>query len=352
MIPTFFLGIVVFVSILLMFQALRLTEFVIVHGVSLRLIAQMVGFLSISFLPILFPMSLLFSILMTYGRLSGDSELVAMRASGLSMWTIMAPALILSAVVGTMSLQTAFHLAPWGNRQFEVLITRLGSSKPAVTIREGTFSEGFFDLVVYANRVDPRDGHMSQVFIYDESSPKNPVTVIAQGGRILFDSESKDQRARLRLMDGSLHRSSEERHTKIDFSTYDLFFSDPKTEQSRSKSPPSLTAAELLAGLNDETTSNKNRLEWLTEYHKRIAISAACLIFGLIGVGLGAITHKRTAQASGTILSVGIIVIYWILYVVGEGLAKGGQVPPWFAMWFANILGLGLGLYSVRRVWS
>ncbi|HVK62098.1 MAG TPA: LptF/LptG family permease, partial [Bdellovibrionales bacterium] len=77
MIPTFFIGVIVFVFILLMFQALRLTEFVLIHGVQVTTIVQMMGYLSTSFLPILFPMSLLFTVLLTYSRLSADSEIVA-----------------------------------------------------------------------------------------------------------------------------------------------------------------------------------------------------------------------------------------------------------------------------------
>ncbi|MDZ4082996.1 MAG: LptF/LptG family permease, partial [Bdellovibrionales bacterium] len=105
MIPTFFLGVIVFVFILLMFQALRLTEFVLIHGVKLSTVLEMMGYLSTSFLAILFPMSLIFTVILTYGRLSADSEIVALRASGLSMVSIATPAIILSGLVCLLSLQ-------------------------------------------------------------------------------------------------------------------------------------------------------------------------------------------------------------------------------------------------------
>ena len=85
MLPSLILGLVVFISIILMFQALRLTEFALVHGVALKTIAEIVGYVIISLLPVLFPMALLFSVLLTYGRLSQDSEIVAMKAAGLNM---------------------------------------------------------------------------------------------------------------------------------------------------------------------------------------------------------------------------------------------------------------------------
>src|SRR5690606_28280616 len=99
--PAFLLGIFVFVGILLMFQALRLTEFVLVHGVSAGTIFSIMLYLSVSFLPVILPMSLLFSVLLTYSRLSNDSEIVAFKSLGLSMIQLAAPAVVL-AVVATL----------------------------------------------------------------------------------------------------------------------------------------------------------------------------------------------------------------------------------------------------------
>src|SRR5690606_33119435 len=143
-----------------MFQVLRLTEFALIHGVEIVTLLEIILYICISLLPVLFPMSLLFSILWTYSRLSTDSEILALRACGLAMPTIMAPAIALSLLIGGISAQTSFELAPWGNRRFEVLFSNLKQTKAAATIKEGTFSEGLFDLVVYANRIDSQTNTM------------------------------------------------------------------------------------------------------------------------------------------------------------------------------------------------
>lgn len=353
MIPTFFLGVFVFVFILLMFQALRLTEFVLIHGVKVSTIAEMMGYLSTSFLPILFPMSLIFTVILTYGRLSADSEIVALRASGLSMVSIAAPALIMSLLVSGLSLQTSFHIAPWGNRQFEVLVSKLGSMKPGVTIKEGTFSESFFDLVVYANKVDNKLGILKDVFIYDERDPNSPITVVAREGRIVQDPDHPGHSASLELIDGSIHRNTNERHTKIDFSSQYLQLFDPLNENISSKSPPSLSISEVLNALSTPADLTKDkRIELETELHKRIAIGLACLVFGVIGVALGTVSNRRNVKAGGAVLSIGIIVTYWILYVTGESLARNGHLPPWFAIWIANFIFSVAGYFLIRRVWN
>lgn len=352
MIPTFLLGVLIFVFILLMLQVLRLTEFVLVHGVKLSTVALMMGYMSTSFLPILFPMSLLFSVLLTYSRLSADSEVVAFRAVGLGLPSIIAPAVILSVLVAILSLQTSFHIAPWANRQFELLFTKVGSMKPGLTLKEGTFSDGFFDLVVYANKVDSNRGKLSQVFIYDESNKETPVTIIAREGLLMQDKDALGRKASLRLLDGSLHRTSQGRHTKINFSTYDISFADPVAESFRSKSPQSLTLDDINSKLADPELRIEDRREVLTEYHRRFAISVGCILFALIGAGLGTVTNRRNAKAGGSVLCVGLIVVYWIIYVTAEGAAKNGQLPASIAMWIPDGVFLIASVFSIRRAWQ
>lgn len=350
MIPTFFLGVFVFVFILLMFQILRLTEFVLVHGVKLSAVGLMMAYMSTSFLPILFPMSLLFAVLLTYSRLSADSEIVAFKSVGLSMISIITPAVILGVLVCVLSLQTSFHLAPWGNRQFEVLFTKLGSLKPGVALKEGTFAEGFFDMVVYANKVDANNGRLSQVFIYDESK-QPPMTIISKHGTIATDPNQPGHRAQLQLNDGSIHRTSDGRHTKIDFSTYKVVLTDPVAESMREKSPQSQTIDELREKKSDPKLKPEERLELETEYYRRSAMAVACLLFALIGVGLGTVSNRRNAKGGSTVICIGLIVAYWIIYVITEGAARQGHIQPLIAMWTPNAIFTVAALLSLRRAW-
>lgn len=351
MLPSFILGLVVFVSIILMFQVLRLTEFALIHGVDMKTIAEIVGYVCISMLPALLPMSLLFAVILTYGRLSSDSEVVALKASGLHMGMILSPAIILGLLVGVLSAQTSFEIAPWGNRQFEILYSRLGSSKAAVAIKEGTFSEGFFDMVVYANKVDSDKGLLENVFIYDERDPSAPLTIIAKHGAIIPDPKSPGHNVLLRLDDGDIHRKTTT-HTKIKFDTYDIRLVDPIQENIREKSAQSLTLNELREILKNKDLKPEDERTFRTEFHKRWAISILCVVFALIGVGLGTTTNKRAAKTSGMILCIGVIIGYWVLYVTLEGMARNGQLPPALAVWTPIVLFTGIGFETLRRNWN
>ncbi len=347
MLPAFLLGIVIFVSILLMFQALRLTEFVLVHGIKITTLLDIIGYMSISFLPILLPMSLLFAILMTYNRLSTESEIIAMKSTGISGWSLLTPAMFLAALVFVFSAQTAFFMAPWGNRQFEVLITQLGNTKAAASIKEGAFSEGFFDMVVYANKVDSNSGKMEDLFIYDEKE-SSPITIIAPRGEIIPDAENPGHSILLRLFNGEIHRSGKN-HTIINFAAYDVSLNDPIRFEERKKSPPSLSLAELNERMNDPKSTDDDRKTYNIEYHKRSALSFACFVFALIGVAFGIQNDRRGAKSSGFVLSVGFIILYWVLYLGFEGLARNGRLPIILATWSSNIIFMIFAFMNLRK---
>jgi lipopolysaccharide export system permease protein len=351
MLPAFLLGLLVFIFILLMFQALRLTEFALIHGVTIDTIFKIMGYLSISFLPALFPMALLFAIILTYNRMSTDSEIVALKACGLSMISIATPAVILSMMVAAISAQTSFHIAPWGNRQFELIISKLSNTKAGATIREGAFSEGFFDLVVYSNKVDSKSGQLSKVFIFDEKPGQLPIAIIAKTGQLVQDPQNPGHSALLRLNKGDIHRKGES-HTKIKFDTYDIKLFDPIKSERREKSPQSLTITEIREKIKDPEIEPDLLRTLKTEFHKRWAVSIVCLIFALLAVGISTSSNRRNAKSGGLIVSLGVIILYWILYVSFEGLARSGKIIPWLAVWTPNFFFAIFAAYKLRKNWN
>lgn len=352
MLPSLLTGIVVFISILLMFQVLKLTEFVLAHGVTLEVIIRLVIYLSISFLPAILPMSVLFSVLMTYGRLSTDSEIIAFKSLGVSQKYLTIPAVIVGVVMCVLSAQTYFFIGPWGSKQSYALLNVLGSSQVISNIREGTFAEGFFDLVVYANNVNEKTGVLKDVFIYDERSQAVPVTIIAQEGQILSPKDMSLASTILRLFKGSIHRTGEGVYTKIQFENYDISLTPQLEKSSKDDSPKAMTITEIYDELSKKDLERDRFLKLDTEYHKRIALPIACIIFSLIGVGLGTVVNRRVAKSGGFVVSIGLIVTYWILYVTMETVARNGTIHPGIALWIPNLLFFVTSIYALRQIWD
>lgn len=350
-VPSFLLGVFIFIAVLLMFQALRLTEFLLIHGIKGSILIKIMGYMSISFLPMLFPMSLLFAVILTYNRFSADSEIIAFKASGVNTGAIVMPALVFAFIISILSSQTSFYLAPWGNRQFEVLINKLGNTKAAASIKEGTFSEGFFDMVVYANKVDTQTGILSDIFIYDEKNPEAPLTIIATEGQIIPDETHPGHSVLLRMFKGQIHRKSES-HTVINFDSYDVLLNDPIKLQEKEKTTSSLNLNELNVLRTNETFSNEQRKEYNIEYHKRSALSAACMVFCLLGLAFGIIINRRSAKSSGIVTSVGFIIAYWIVYLSFESLVRSNQISVILGLWMPNLLFTLYGLFYLKKVWN
>jgi lipopolysaccharide export system permease protein len=177
-----------------------------------------------------------------------------------------------------------------------------------------------------------------------------PLTIVAKQGQIIQDP-SVPNSVLIRLYDGDIHRKGEA-HTKIKFDSYDMKIMNEVINENREKSSPSLTIDEISKKLDEKNLSEDDRRSLLSEYHKRWAVSILCIVFGLLGVGLGTNTNRRTQKSGGLVLSLGVIVGYWILYVSAEGLARGGQIPVALAIWFPNFIFAGLAAWKLKQNWN
>lgn len=350
LLPAFVIGLGAFVFILVMFQSFKLSEYIIVHGAKLEMMVKLVFFMTFGYLPILFPIALLFAILMTYGRMSGDSEIVAMKALGLTPIHLLTPALILGVLTTFLSLQTAFRLAPWGHRELDKMIETLAQTRPASAIREGVFAEEFFNLVIYANKVDSKSGSLQQVFIYDERDPKSPLTIIANEGAIINSNTLAGQHAYLRLIKGNMHKSSDEFYTKINFDAYDINLFDPHNVTRGKTSPNAMDLSELKNAMVDTNLTVRERTQSTLEWHRRWSLSLTCMVFAFLGVSLGAVTNRRTARSSSVVISVAVIVVFWTLYVGCESVARAGYLPAAITAWITNACFTAFSIYEFRRV--
>lgn len=336
LLPSFILGNLVFIFIVLMFQGLKFAEFALIHGVGSRTLFEILFYMTISLLPAILPMSLLFSVVLTFARLSGDSEIVALKASGLSLTQMMFPVVLLGATTSFVSAQLAFDIAPWGNRKFEVLISQLGNTKAAINLKEGTFMEGFFDMVVYASKVNPVTGELDHVFIYDERQ-NPPITIIAKKGFMSQNSQITGQQVQLELREGDIHRKTTT-HTKINFGKFFIALNENYQLHEKDKTLQSMSLEEIHTARRTGQAEPKVLRSFEVEYHRRIAISVACMIFALFGSALGINNQRRSGRGSGLVIALSVIVIYWVLFVSFESVARTATQPAYLFIWIPNVL--------------
>lgn len=358
---------VFFLFVLLMFQVIRLADFFVMHKVSGYSILMLMAYLSLTFTPVIVPIAFLLAVLLGFGRLSTDSEVLAMRAAGVSVYSMLVPVMGLGTVLAVVTTFCNFYFVPYGARMFRYELFRISNTRAIVTIHPGTFTENFFDLVVYADEVNSKNNTLNKVLIYDERKQNSPVTVVARNGQII--SNLKDASGIpglvLRLFRGSLHRGDPARdlYEKTDFDVYDIFLrietskvvgvDVPKTmDIGVLKARLDQIRAKLKQGTAFENLSREEKLDYVgfgVEYWKRFALSSSCFIFALMGVAFGVI-RTRTVRSNSFLICLLVLLMYWGIYSAGHNMASAGKVPAFVGMWAANAVLLVVALFTLRRV--
>jgi len=357
----FFGAAVFFLFVLMMFQVIRLADFFVVHKVSGFSILTLMSYLALTFTPIIIPIAFLLAVLLGFGRLSTDGEITAMRAAGLSIYSMLTPVVSLSVVIFIISLFCNLYFVPFGAKKFRYELFRISNTKAIATIHEGTFTEGFFDLVLYADSVDSRNNTLEKVLIYDERKKQSPVTVVAKTGKIF--SNYQDAKGvpglLLRLFEGGLHRSTPEKHIYelTQFDSYDIFLRIESAKVVGVEVPKTMDLAELRTNIRSFDGLKQPLAPWEaeakrnleTEVHKRFSLSFTCIIFAIMGVAFGVI-RTRTVRSNSFLICLLVLLFYWCIYSVGMNWAVEGKVPPAVGMWSANVILAAIAIFSIKRV--
>ena len=345
-------GVFFFAFVFLLFQMLRLAEELIVNNAPFGLVMKLLWTLVVNFLPLGLPISFLVGVLFAFSRLSGDSELVAMKAGGMSLLRISMPVFFLAGLVSIVSLFLDLNWAPWSEVAMRNTMLKIGNRKFASSINEGTFTSGFFNLLLYTEKANNRAGKMEKVFIFDERDPKHPLTVVSKTGEMIRVQSSEDDLGGmvLQLQDGSIHQTEEQSssYNKTKFGTYQIYFDIPDQTGKFGYKPKMIEEGELGRRMAEPNIQMKISNELHTEYWRRISVSFVPILFVLLGIGFGTV---RTRGARFGVLLVAFITmaIYWQVQVSSIWLGESGKVVPWLAVQIPNLLVGGVGIWRFRR---
>ena len=349
-IPVFLIGLMVITIVLLMDNILKMIEMIVNRGVSVSDILLLLLFLSPSFLIFTIPMSVLLSTLISFGRLSGDSEVTAFKASGLSLYQLFLPVSFFSIAAYLLTAFFVFYGLPWGNRGFGATLYKIAQSKANIEIKERVFNDMFDGLVVYVEKVPIQGEKMEGILIYDERDQGKTNTIFAREG--FLSSNPSSQEVILRLFHGDIHRFDEKTHVyqKIGFNAYDLRLELAKafTAIGRKLKDKEMSIEDIKEKMEDIKQKGQDTTSLDVELHKRYAFPFACIVFGLIGVPLG-IQHRRSGRSYGFVFSMFILLAYYISVTGSEILALRHAIPPYLAGWSPIFIFGGLGIYLLIK---
>ena len=338
LLPPFVLGIGLFTSILLIARILKLVEMVVNRGVPLVDILKLFSYIMPQFLEVTVPMALLLAILVAFGRLSSDSEIIALRASGIGLYRLLVPVGVFALCTSILTLWLSVSARPWGNSQLRTGLFEIVKARATAGIKPKIFNDEFGGLVIYVDQIEPPGTHLYGILISDNRDPLVHNTIYARSGSVY--SNETDDSLTLRLRDGGIYSATEKQKGYQDtrFSSYDITLDLTLALaelQTRRKKASEMTIAELWQARAEKEAARQPTAVESVEIHRKFSIPFGCLVFAALGVPLG-IQPSRAVHSRGFSVSLILIFLYYLLMTLGQNLGERGAVPPIVAVWLPN----------------
>jgi len=342
------IGVALFTFVVFMRDVGRILELVVRNSAPLPSVAEIFFLALPSALTVTIPMGVLVGILIGLSRLAADSEVTAMRASGLGVGLFVRTIAIFAAAAWLLALVNSVFVMPRSAQQLVELQGRLKSSQASFEVQPRVFYEDFRNYVLYVQDSTAADNAAiwRGIFLADISNPGAPKITLADEGVVIAEGEHK---LRLHLVNGSQHESSPRDPAKYVIMTFEetdipIDLPPDPAQQARKQSMAELSTAELLR------LSQQPQYHWfLTEFHRRLALPTACLVLALVGIPLG-LSSRKGGRSTGFVLTIVLVFLYYFVLGAGVELGRTGKLPPALGAWAANILFAAVGIALLWRV--
>src|SRR5262245_12639488 len=340
------LGLIVFTFVLFVPQLVRLMELLVRHSGSGSQVAKLFLCIFPGVLIFTIPMAVLVGVLLGLGRMSADSEIIALTALGVSRRRMLVPVAVLALTGTVLTGALTLWLGPAAFRSLRNIEADLLASQASFQVQPRVFDERFPKTVLYINDISASGTQWHGVFLAEVGEESGSQLTLAENAIVI--AEPKQGKLELHLQGGTTHEMSREdpdHYSLTDFGQSDMPIevSGLVPTQQRALSNPERRTGDLLG---DRTA---NWREARVEIHRRLAFPFACLVFALVAVSLGA-QPRRGGRAAGTLLSVLLIGLYYSLFITGTGFAREGKLGPGIGIWLANIALTILGLFLLPRM--
>jgi lipopolysaccharide export system permease protein len=351
--PVFVAGLCVWIVAALATKMLPILDMILNRGVAGSHVLGIVLYMLPEVVLFVLPAASLMAVVVAFLRLSGDSEIIALFSSGISLYQMLPPVILLSAFGFFVALGTTTLAVPWGNRSMADLAYRVAESTPDLGIKERVFCEPFDGLHFYVGGFSSRNREMRNVFVVDRRDPVLVNTIVAERGALV--SHPSDRTIIVHFEEGTIFTVGKDLAIvrTIAFKTYDLGIGtkDLFAELSgRKMKPREMSVMELI----DRVRKGHNgdlRNEYLVELIEKVAFPIGVFLMGLTGAPLGAQMRIR-GRAKGIAVSLVVFLLYYVFMGGMRNVCEAGGMPPLVGMWLPNVFLLVACCCLMKRVAS
>jgi lipopolysaccharide export system permease protein len=356
---SFLFGLVVFSVLLLLDQVFQLVNLFLSKGVAFFLILKLFAFILPNILSLAIPMSVLFGILIAYGRLSEDNEVTAMKANGIDYKTLSVPIIVFVCLISVFLLFFNHSWSPSMHKDFRNLYEEILTKRPLVTFAEKTVTK-LGDYQIYADKTNTANNTLSGVNIYkfesEKKDKKNGVSSLqndSDAWRIAASSAAVkvyQNGVQMTLYNGYWQKanpSNIDNIVHLTFKSYTFFISLGKNIKGNSSSLREMSSIEISKTIKEYKEKGFPYSSYTNEYWLRWILAVAPIAFVLIALPIGIMAGKG-GKAIGFGMSLGVIFVYYMLLVVALNLGEKNIVEAKYIMWLPNIVITGCGVYLFR----
>ncbi|MEO0087223.1 MAG: LptF/LptG family permease [candidate division WOR-3 bacterium] len=377
-------SIIVLTFIMLMDRMFILADLLIKKGVKMSIVFEIALYSLPYVLAYILPVATLIAGLSTFGRLSQDNEIIALKVTGINITKIIKIPIFF--IIFLSLFMVFFNNFLWPESEFRVrnLLLDLARKKPQIKIREGIFFEDFSPYVIYIGYLEEKTGKMKDILIFKKEGEITPIFIFAKEGIL---KEQEESYFTFILKNGEAHQlEKNERYRQIIFEidTINIPYEDELVRRERSyRSIREMNIIQLFKNIKEINKEIKNlkgkikdfkkekineeiksarikeeetklkykireRERFLLEFHKKTALGFANIFFLLFGIALGLVIKKGSIGIS-FILGLVYFAFYYVLLLLFEEMVLRGKILALFGIWLPTVINLPFAVYFLYK---
>lgn len=334
-----FLGLGILTFVMILGNLIKITDLVINKGVDIFTVSKLFLFMIPFLLTYTLPIAALTAVLLSLGRLSSDNEIVTIRSSGINLFSLILPLLIVGIIFSLILVVFNDRVIPYVHYASRKTLVEVGIKNPAVCLEPGVFINSFEKYTLFIYRID--QNKLINIRIYEPQGDNKPTrTIVAKRGEFIAVPEKNV--IKLKLMDGTSDEPDPENPNnfyKLNFKTYFMTLNliQLQDKDKIQKKPKDMTIQELKNEMKKLKKEGIDYTPLVTEINEKISLAFSCFVFILLGLPLAIITRRREKSINFGIAFI-IVGAYYLLLMGSEALSLQGYVNPKIAMWIPNII--------------